>query len=339
MVYISSIFLVRSCHINCPSCGNSSFLPAAFSENEYTSDNHKSPYSVIRLPNEEAARTLIARSILARDIYELWGKGLNYEEVHADVRRRTQDRWGAFKQVPFRFTVEEFAGKHSQQEKRAIIQSFAYIGFEGPIRMKDPDEHFFVFEDYVSDKEAPGLTRTTDSASWERPLKHIYFARWLGGSSRDLINTYDLKKRRYISTTSMDAELSLVTSNMAHAAPGKLFYDPFVGTGSFCVAAAHFGALVWGSDIDPRSFRGKDENGNGRKNDMGLHSNFQQYGTMSKFADAFSSDLTNTPLRNHQFLDGIVCDPPYGVREGLRVLGTREGRGKEEVLLDGVPAH
>ena len=27
------------------------------------------------------------------------------------------------------------------------------------------------------------------------------------------------------------------------------------------------------------------------------------------------------------WLDGIVCDPPYGVREGLKVLGLKEGRG------------
>jgi tRNA G10 N-methylase Trm11 len=37
---------------------------------------------------------------------------------------------------------------------------------------------------------------------------------------------------------------SLITANMALAAPGKLFFDPFVGTGSFIVAASHFGALT-----------------------------------------------------------------------------------------------
>lgn len=228
--------------------------------------------------------------------------------------------------------MEEFAGKHSLEEKRDIIQSFAYMEFRGPIRMEDPDEHFYVFEDYVSDVEAPRLTRNPETRPELQQPKQIYFARWLAPSSRDLANKYDLKKRQYISTTSMDAELSLVTANMAHAAPGKLFFDPFVGTGSFCVAAAHFGALTFGSDIDPRSFKGKEPG-------TGLRSNFQQYGTVNKFGDAFSSDLTNSPLRCRQFLDGIVCDPPYGVREGLRVLGTRDGRGKEALLINGVPVH
>ncbi|KAE8375121.1 hypothetical protein BDV26DRAFT_283698 [Aspergillus bertholletiae] len=296
-----------------------------------------SPYCVVKLPNEADARTLIARSILAKDIFELWGKGTNYEEVHADVRRRTQHRWEEFKEVSFRFTIDSFCGKRSMEAKRDIIQSFAYLGFDGPIRMKNPDEDFWVLEDFVSDIEvatrAPGATHAYSEAQEPR---NIYLGRWIANSSRDIVFKYDLKKRRYISTTSMDAELSLVTANMAHAAPGRLFYDPFVGTGSFCVAAAHFGALTCGSDIDPRSFKGREKS---EKAPIGLFTNFQQYGIESKFMDAFSSDLTNTPLLDRQFLDGIVCDPPYGVREGLRVLGTRDGSGREEVIIDGVPAH
>ncbi|KAB8276785.1 hypothetical protein BDV30DRAFT_224116 [Aspergillus minisclerotigenes] len=296
-----------------------------------------SPYCVIRVPTEADARTLIARSILAKDIFELWGQGTNYEEVHADVRRRTQHRWDEFKNVSFRFTIDSFCGKRKIEAKRAIIQSFSYVGFDGPIRMKNPDEDFWVLEDFVSDVEVAARTPgNTHAYSEALEPRKIYLGRWIANSSRNIVSKYDLKKRRYISTTSMDAELSLVTANMAHAAPGRLFYDPFVGTGSFCVAAAHFGALTCGSDIDPRSFKGREKND---KEPMGLFTNFQQYGIESKFMDAFSSDLTNTPLLNRQFLDGIVCDPPYGVREGLRVLGTRDGSGREEVIIDGVPAH
>jgi tRNA (guanine10-N2)-methyltransferase len=136
----------------------------------------------------------------------------------------------------------------------------------------------------------------------------------------------------------MDAELALVTANLALAAPGKLFYDPFCGTGGFPLAAAHAGACAWGSDIDGRSIRGKD----GRS----VRGNFEQYGLLQGWMDGFVADLTNSPVRRRswgvggRWLDGIVCDPPYGVREGLKVLGCREeGRGREAVLVDGVPAH
>ncbi|KAI5308045.1 hypothetical protein KEM55_006717 [Ascosphaera atra] len=137
---------------------------------------------------------------------------------------------------------------------------------------------------------------------------------------------------------------------MALAAPGKLFYDPFVGTGSFCVAMAHFGAHTLGSDIDGRSFRGpgKQRHKAGAKkptSNIGLVSNLQQYGIESRYVDCFVSDLTNTPFVlggnsfNRPFLDGIICDPPYGIREGLKVLGHRDGVKREPVVVDGVPTH
>lgn len=282
----------------------------------------------MKLQNDEAARALISRTILAKDISELWGQGTNYDELHADVRTRTSHRWADYNGIPLAFAVYGFCGKRSQDKRLEIIRSFAYMGLTGPIQLKNPPLQFIVMEEYVSDPEAAvlGTERITE------PRK-VFLGRFIARSCRDAVDKYDLKKRQYISTTSMDAELSLVTANMALAAPGKVFFDPFVGTGSFMVTASHFGALTLGSDIDPRSFRGKDEEKEKGKN---IKANFKQYGIESKFLDAFTSDLTNTPLRNAQLLDGIVCDPPYGVREGLRVLGTRDGKVIEPVMIDGV---
>lgn len=183
------------------------------------------------------------------------------------------------------------------------------------------DEEFCIFEDYETDAPEP---------------KRLFFGRLVGRSGRDTVGVYDLKKRSYISTTSMDAELSLITANLTLAAPGKLFYDPFVGTGSFCIAASHFGAIGMGSDIDGRSF-------NGTRQGQSLLSNYEQYSLRDRWLDSFISDLTNSPLvrsvGGRRWLDGIMCDPPYGVREGLKVLGSKEGRRSEEVLLNGVPSH
>lgn len=184
--------------------------------------------------------------------------------------------------------------------------------------MRNPDETFHVLEEWPF--------RPAGQPPGPHPTR-AFFGRWLGNSSRDLCAVYDLKKRGYISTTSMDSELALVTANMAHAGPGKLFYDPFVGTGSFPVAAAHFGALAFGSDIDGRSMRGK----GGKKSIKG---NFTQYKLQSCLGDFFTADLTNTPLLTRRWLDGIVCDPPYGVREGLKVLGTRDGKAIKETSAE-----
>jgi len=116
------------------------------------------------------------------------------------------------------------------------------------------------------------------------------------------------------------------------------------------VAAAELGAVVLGADIDGRSFRGK-----GLGVDKGVGANLDKYGLSHLFGDCIISDLTNAPFRKSttRWLDGIVCDPPYGVREGLKVLGTRKtlplspGADGQELsstpppvhLINGVPAH
>lgn len=186
--------------------------------------------------------------------------------------------------------------------------------------MKNAEQDFWICENWRLD------------ANKEEGPKEICLARWLGGSERDVINKYDLKKRKYICTTSMDAELALITANITLASSGKLFYDPFVGSGSFSVACAHFGAQAFGSDIDGRSIRGKGK--------VSVLSNFEQYGLLNQFGDNFVADLTNTPLRATRIFDGIVCDPPYGVREGLKVLGSRDlTKGKEIVYKYGRAHH
>jgi len=64
-----------------------------------------------------------------------------------------------------------------------------------------------------------------------------------------------------------------------------------------------------------------------------------QYGLLGNYGDCFVADLTNTPMRKRRWLDGIVCDPPYGVREGLKVLGNKDGKGTEAVYVDDKLAH
>lgn len=74
--------------------------------------------------------------------------------------------------------------------------------------------------------------------------RRIFFGREVGGADRRLLPTYQLKSRTYIGPTAMDAEIAFLMANQGLASTGKLVYDPFVGTGSILVAAAHFGAMT-----------------------------------------------------------------------------------------------
>lgn len=259
----------------------------------------------------------MTRSILTYAIYELWGEGIDYPSLHADIRRRTESRWDDYRHVSFRFELDSFQGSRSSSEQRATMEALEFMDFQGKIVMKNPDHLFTIFEDF----------------KLKAPTPHrVFLGRLIAESNRRVVAKYNLKKRKYIATTSMDAELSLVTANLAWAGPGKSAYDPFMGTGSFPLACAEFGSAVFGSDMDGRSIRGK--------KDRNVKANFKQYGTASLYLGGFAADITNTPLRETRCLDSIVCDPPYGVREGLKVLGSTRDYLQEEVLLaDGRPAH
>ncbi|RYO93523.1 hypothetical protein DL764_007972 [Monosporascus ibericus] len=259
------------------------------------------------LPSEEDARALMKRSILAQSIHEHWATANTWDELHVAIRRDTAQWWPRYKQSSFKINFDTYQGSRSSSKRKELIDSLAYLPFDGQILMSSPEQEFTIFEEWEWDSVPKNIPN---------PLK-VHFGRLISHSVRDLINIFDLKKRTYISTTSMDSELALVTANIALAGPGKIFYDPFVGTGSFPIACAQFGAIGFGSDIDGRSVRGE----GGKKS---LKGNFQQYGLEKQIGDIFVCDLTNSPVRRARILDGIVCDPPYGVREGLRVLGCKD---------------
>lgn len=107
--------------------------------------------------------------------------------------------------------------------------------FQGRVNLRNPDHKFWVLEtdDYNSSNGLPPVAQ-----------RRIFFGREVGTADRKLLPTYELKSRTYLGPTAMDAEMAFLMANQALAAPGKLVYDPFVGTGSILVAAAHFGAMT-----------------------------------------------------------------------------------------------
>lgn len=193
------------------------------------------------------------------------------------------------------------------------------MGLRGQIKMKDPDVEFSYFESYKPQDPV---------------LKKCYFGNALissngigvllaEGTGYALVKTYDLKKRNYLGTTSMDAELSLVSANQALAKPGKIIYDPFVGTGSFLVSCSHFGAFSLGSDIDGRKIRGLEEG-------KGIEDNLTQYQLNNLVLGTLACDIAHHCWRPGPWFDAIVTDPPYGVREGAKkIVSTKQSAFKK----------
>ena len=127
----------------------------------------------------------------------------------------------------------------------------------------------------------------------------------------------------------MDPQLSLLMANLAQVTPGSLCYDPFVGTGSIIVACSHFGGYAGGNDIDYNIVygRGKSSRANSknfREKDEIIATNYENYDLRGRYWDVMAGDATNIPFRVGEMFDVIVTDPPYGIREGGRKLGSKK---------------
>lgn len=276
-------------------------------------DHHPdSPFHLVNLPSEEMARSIANRSILVKGIYELWGEGRSFEELGEAIRSYPDERRAPYlcPGSTFRISVESFGKAISFHEQNERMQKLAFIPFKGRVNLRNPDHKFCLMDnnDYGDTNGLPPIVQ-----------RRIFFGREIGAADRKILQTYQLKSRKYLGPTAMDAEIAFLMANQAQVKPGKLVYDPFVGTGSILVAAAHFGAMTMGADIDIRVVR------DGRGPDCNVWSNFKQYG-LPMPVSLLRADNNLPPWRAglKEVFDAIICDPPYGVRAGGRKSGGRK---------------
>ena len=107
-------------------------------------------------------------------------------------------------------------------------------------------------------------------------------------------------------------------SNFAQANRGTLIYDPFIGTGSTVLSCSHFGSVVFGSDLDIRVLWGE---GEGKR----IESNVKHFNISSFFGGSFGADFSLKNMREAELFDSICTDPPYGLREGVKKVGKKNG--------------
>ncbi|GAA5868123.1 hypothetical protein JCM8547_003351 [Rhodosporidiobolus lusitaniae] len=321
--------------------------------------DHTRPYMLVGLKGEEDAKKLATRLISVKHIWEFWGQAETYEQLHELVKgaemREKWEHYAASEKCSWKFTIAGHNRTIALPQQVEIINTFSYMPFKGDINLRFPDLEVGVFEEWEFDwqgklerekaaaaavgggavpeeeskAKGKGKAKEVDPdapANPRMPMKAVWMGRKICDCQRGLIDVYDLKKRAYIGTTSMESEASLLMANQALTAPGKWVYDPFVGTGSMLYTASGFGALTFGSDIDGRQIRGKKK---------GVSASARQYGVTNRIIDCCSFDMTQHPWRTGELFDAIVTDPPYGVRAGAKRLGREEGA--REVLPTLVP--
>ncbi|KAL1942032.1 hypothetical protein VTO73DRAFT_6562 [Trametes versicolor] len=290
-----------------------------FSENPEDRKTVARPFMVLELESEEHARLLAQRCVLIRYVCEFYARGKTYEEMHRQNRIRAP-QWEKYAaDTSFKFLVTAFNHTIPQRRQTEVVESFDYMDWQGKIDMKHAEVTLFCLEEY---RDKHGTTRPRDEGDGD--FEEVWFGRLItDGTARPLIHKFDVKKRVYYGNTSMEAEMSLLMATQALAAPGKLVYDPFAGTGSMAYTSAYFGAYFYGSDIDGRQMRGK-------TNQPGIIRAAAQYGVASRIMDLGTFDVTQNPWRCGELFDAIITDPPYGVRAGAKRLGRRNPRPPQE---------
>nr|XP_030709384.1 tRNA (guanine(10)-N2)-methyltransferase homolog isoform X2 [Globicephala melas] len=248
----------------------------------------KSPFWILSIPSEDIARNLMKRTVCAKSIFELWGHGKSPEELYSSLRN---------------YPVEKMA--------------LEFLPFEGKVNLKKPQHIFSILEDYGLDPNCIP----------ENP-HNIYFGRWIADGQRELIESYSVKKRHFIGNTSMDAGLSFIMANHGKVKENDIVFDPFVGTGGLLIASAHFGAYVYGTDIDYNTVHGlgkaSRKNQKWRGPDENIRANLRQYGLEKYYLDVLVSDASKPSWRKGTYFDAIITDPPYGIRESTRRTGSQK---------------
>ena len=227
----------------------------------------------------------------------------------------------------FKIVVDGYGVTYTQAEQVDLIHRLGDIPFLGKVQLKAPEHTFWVVETHGQG----------DGGPLPSCRKRFTFGRQLGCGDRSVLVPLDLRRRRYLGTTSMDHEMAFIMCHMGLVKTGMLVHDPFVGTGSILMAAAHGGAFTSGGDIDVRVIRdGKRHKVTGQQ--VNVWTNFDD-GGMQRPLQLLHCDLSNMPLRPglSGWAHAWVCDPPYGVRAGGRKSGGRKRDENGEVPA--VPEH
>ncbi|XP_048727782.2 tRNA (guanine(10)-N2)-methyltransferase homolog [Ostrea edulis] len=297
--------------------------------------NKECPFLKLTLPSETEAKQLASRSVLIRSVIELWGHGNTHEDLYEDLRK-SKDAIVPYLSRPssFKIVVDGFNRSLPHKYKIQMIEKLidGALPFEGKIDLKNPDEIYYLLEDYG--KQSKNATADPE---------HVYFGRWITDGNRGEIQNQHITKRSFIGNTSMESSLSLLMANLSKVQKNMLVIDPFVGTGSILVPCAYHHAYVMGTDINYLLLHAKAKpsrsNQKARAANESIRNNLADYGLESYYCDIMVADASKHAMwRPMEIFDAVITDPPYGIREGARKVGKEDSVSlTEEQKVDHIP--
>lgn len=281
-------------------------------------------------------------------LYKWRWKGNNNSSTVEDVLVGEDEE--SFLDGDYQYHIETVGKKYTADAKREVLETMLEtVTHSGAVSWTSPTaRRFVVFVEHQVEMAVAGTKQHVANG----PMLRVLHVLHLADSGRcPMLRKYDLKRRPYIGTTSMPPEESILMANLAAVVPGHLVYDPFCGTGSLLVAAAHCGAHTIGSDMDGRVMRQGTVKGAASPqmkqqrqlafatyspaelaklnpeevNLPCLTTNFVLYGLPPPSCMRFNFSTWEQGWRNSRsaLLDAIVSDPPYGIREPRKKVTTQ----------------
>lgn len=213
----------------------------------------------------------------------------------------------------FKINVYAFNKTLSQKEKIQRIEKILMALGLDDLKICLNDElvthTFYYYEEYKNDET---LDKKSSDYKTNKLLENCYFTRFIANGQNTIANKHNLKERLFIGNTSMDPLLALIMSNMAHVCKNDIIYDPFVGTGSLLVSAAHFGAYVMGADLDFNLMYARGLSSRMgqkyRKQEESIYNNLKQYGYQDRYVDVLTGDFSKKFLNENAIFDAIITD-------------------------------
>ena len=247
----------------------------------------QSSYAMFNCSGERDVRALMSKLMVSKSAVEVWGGGKDYDELDASIALCPDELKSKYykSDVQFSFKLKGIDKKipMPQQTKRIVWMLDEKLHFEGQVNLRSPEEVFYIVEDYLGVDKAP-----------ESEPAFIYFGRLIAEGQRSILDAYALKDRKLIGNTAMEPEMSFIMANMACVKPGSLVIDPFVGSGSILISAAHYGAMVTGADINYNVIHAKGKSSRAnvtfKKEDETILNTLRQYGLGDQFVDVLLSD-------------------------------------------------
>ena len=302
----------------------------------------ENPYLIIKLQSLDTITKICERAVTIVKIIHLWGYGENDDKNEYGLKHLIDSLdYNSINEynkesISFCLSVESY-GLSIDTTQQSILrnQILTNLQLKGSIKLKEMDMRMTLQVHFYKIHED-----NTDIMP-----KRYYFGRIIAETRmKDGIKLMDVKQRGYIGPTTLDHNLSFLMNNIAQVnGKNSIVYDPFVGTASILLAAAWFGAMTYGADIDIRVLTGNMYAGQSRDKDpdsafsrninsknvpRDVFGNFDAFQLprpeLIRMDNHMSDRNMNLPV-TFGFFDAIVTDPPYSIRAGARKSGRKGG--------------